>query len=53
MPDKASAKCSNCRLQNNFSEEKDGKEGRVKTQRGRDKQRTDGLQYRQYRHDKC
>lgn len=44
MPNKTSAKCTNCSLQNIFTEEKDGREERVKTQRGRDKQRTDGLQ---------
>lgn len=44
MPNKTSAKCTNCRRQNIFSEEKDGREERVKTQRGRDKERTDGLQ---------
>lgn len=44
MPNKTSAKCTNCRLQIIFSEEKDGREEWVKTERGRDKQRTDGLQ---------
>lgn len=50
MPNETSAKYINCRLQNIFLKEKDGREERVRTERGRDKQRTDGLrQDRQYR----